>query len=136
MIHIYLSIYQIIVKPKSKILKSKDHYWVMWKNSKSKMQLYHIKVGSLSKMMKKFFWIRKTTQKLQKLHTFLPSSGRRKEMLFLGLSMGEFSWFKRISSSFYSKKLLLCDRVAFLILVLLSLTLLSNQIIFRIILRI
>ena len=59
MIHIYLSIYQIIVKPKSKILKSKDHYWVMWKNSKSKMQLYHIKVGSLSKMMKKFFWIRK-----------------------------------------------------------------------------
>ena len=31
----------------------------MWVIIKSKMQLYHIKVGSLSKMMKKFFWIRK-----------------------------------------------------------------------------
>ena len=39
----------------------------------------------------------------------------QKEMYFLGLSMGEFSRFKRISSSFYSENLLLYDRVAFLI---------------------
>ena len=40
----------------------------------------------------------------------------QKEMLFRGLSiMGGFSWFKRISKSFYSENLLLYDRVAFLI---------------------
>ena len=39
----------------------------------------------------------------------------QKEMLFQGLSVGGFSWFKRISSSFYSVNLLLYDRVAFLI---------------------
>ena len=39
----------------------------------------------------------------------------QKEMLFRGLFMGEFSRFKRISSSFYSKNLLLYDRIAILI---------------------
>ena len=39
----------------------------------------------------------------------------QREMLFWGLSMGGFSWFKRIISSFYSENLLLYDWVAFLI---------------------
>ena len=66
-----------------------------------------------------------STRRRQKKQLYRQSAHTegQKEMLFRGLSMGEFSWFKRISSSFYSKNLLLYDRIAILILVLLSITL-------------
>ena len=82
-----------------------------------KYSKYSLELSKLTQSIatkKHFFSSTRRRQKRQLYRQSAHTEGQ-KEMLFRGLSMGEFSWFKRISSSFYSKNLLLYDRIAILI---------------------